>query len=129
MVGVGEEGGAVFFRDFSDEDGFHPAVAAEAHVAGAVADHHGTGEVDVGIVAPGLQRQSRFGLAARTAAAGQVGAQIYFGDLQSMVFQNLQEMAVYFIHILFRTQPLGYALLVGHDEDLPEIPDNERNGL
>ena len=129
MVGVGEDAGAIFVSDLADENGLHPAAPSEAHVAAAVADHYRAGEVDVRVVGFGLHRQSRFGLAARTAAARQMGAHIYISDMEPVALQNIQQMAMHLVHIGLRAQPLGYALLVGDDEDFPKIIDNEWDGF
>ena len=123
MVGVGEDVGAVLIRDFADEDGLHTATASEAHVAGAVANHHRAGEVDVGIVGLGLHRQSCFGLAAGAAAAGEVGAYIYISNVQPVAFHNIQQVTVHLVHISLCTEPLGNTLLVRDDENFTEVFD------
>lgn len=129
MVGVGENVGAVFFCDGADKNGFHAAVASEAHVAGTVTDHHRAGEVDVGIVGFGLQRQSCIGLAARASTSSQVGTYIYFIDMQSVFFQNTEQMSMNIFHGLLCTDTFGDTLLVGDNENLSEILDDEWYGL
>ena len=129
MVSIGENVGAVFVGDGTDEDGFHAAVAAEAHVAGAVADHHRAGKVDVRIVGFGLHCQSSCGLSARAAASGQVGTHIYIVNVQTVCFQNLKQVMVYLVHRFLRADAFGDALLVGDNENSSEILDNERDGV
>ena len=55
-------------------------------------------------------------------------AHICFCNVQTVAFQDIQQMTVYFVHIGLRTQPFGDALLVGDDEDPSEILDNEWDG-
>lgn len=125
MVAVLRDVGAVGVRDFPDENRLQAASSPENHVGGAVANHHGVGEIDVGKVVFSLHGHADFGFAAVAPAAGKVRTNVNPVDMHPLFLQEIKKMPVDLVHLLTGADTFGDALLVGDDDDSAEFLDQD----
>lgn len=95
-------------------------VLGKLHIREAVADHHRIGKINVGEVILGLQCHTDLGFAATAVLASQVRATVNGIHGGLLCEQAHLQVAVHGIHLGLRTNILGNALLVGHQDNMFE---------
>ncbi len=113
----------VFIGDFADENCLQAGAPAKLHVSQTVANHYGTGKIDVGEVALCLPCHADFRLAAVATATRDVGANVNGVKFHAVGKQQRFQMSVNLVNIGFCAKTFGNALLIRYNNKSFEIID------